>query len=202
MTKNRLHSLYTLLLAAFVIPVLLFASGCSPTTEGETKSWERHNKNAQEYATKWPGFKTVIEGEITGAKKVWDEAAGISDKEAKAAKMKEANEQLGKLVNRLGEVKYKAEGIEETIAKINKLKLSKTKDRTRSSKTDELHKILNGVNDAMTAAAPADKAAAMALLDDQVSTLISAQGKADRAYKSLGGGAKKSKKKRKSKKRK
>ena len=198
-SRFNLKRLATILMVAFVLPALFLVTGCSPTTEGESKTWTRKNETAKEYATTWPGFKTVIDAQVTAAGAVWKEAEGISDKEAKAAKMKEANELLGKLVGRLGEVKYKSEGIEKTIDKMNKLKLNKTKDKTRSNKTDDAHKVLNKVNETMKAAAPADLDAAVAILKEQISDLISGQGAADRGYKALGGGKRKSKKSKKKK---
>ena len=190
-----MNRILQLLMAAFVLPALVFVAGCSPTTEGESKTWTKKNAAATEHAEKWTGFKTVIDAQVTAAKAVWKEAEGISDKEAKAAKMKEANELLGKLVGRLDEVKYKSEAIEKTIEKLNRLKLTKSKDKTRSGKTDDAHTALNKVDEAMKAATPADMAAAEAILKEQISTLIKAQGAIDRAYKSLGGGFKKKKKK-------
>ncbi len=201
MKKKNIKQIWTLLCAALVLPMLLFTTGCSPTTEGESRTWKQKNAAASEYATRWSGFKKVIDGQVTAATAIWKKAEAISDKKKKAAKMKEANVLLAKLVDQLDKVKSDSEEIEKIIEKLNELPLSESKDETRERKTDAAHKALNKVEEAMSAAEPADLAQAQEILSQQISTLSEARRNISRAYNSLSGGQRKKKRRKKKRRR-
>jgi hypothetical protein len=174
---------YVTWLAVVVTSIALV--GCSPSTKNESQYWENHKQSVKEYGTKWPGFKGVLDERMKKAEPIWDAAQKLSDDKAKAQKMQEANETLKGLVGKLDEVKYKSEGIVGTVGKINGLKLPKSQASDRRDAVDAANKVLSGVESAMQAAAPKTDQEAIAILDEQISKLISGQGAADRALTSL-----------------
>lgn len=172
-------------LAVGVLAFSAFLVGCKPSAKNEEQYWNNHQKNSAEYSARWPGFKQVLEAQKAKAQPVWEEAAKISDEKLKAEKMKEANEIFGKLVSRMGEVKYKIEGIESTISKLNQLKLTKTQDSRRKEAVAAAYETLDDVNAALNKVEPASYEEAESALKPQISSLISAQGSIDRAYDAL-----------------
>lgn len=181
------------LLTVTTAVALLSPAGCKPTTKGETQTFSRHKEAVAEYSGRWPGFKSVLQASLKKATEEMEAAKKVSGDEKMAAAMKEANETIAKLTNRLGEVKYKSEGVEKTITKLNKLRLKKSKSKDRKKAVKKARKSLTEVDEAMKAAKPGTETEAMAALKPLISKLISASGAADRARKALGG--KKSKKK-------
>ncbi len=179
--------------AALALAALVTA--CGPSVDGEKKTWERTNKNAGELAATYPTFKTVLEAQQKSAKTAWDAAAKASGDEEKAKAMKAANEGLGKLVNRVGEVKSKSESVQSTITKLGKLKLPKDQSKKRSEAMEKARTALAEVDKAMSEAKPADEAAAMAALEPIISKLISAKSEASRTLKKYSKKKKKKKKK-------
>jgi len=185
------------LLTVSTAVALLSTAGCKPTTKGETQKFSRHKEAVAEYSGRWPGFKSVLQASLKKATKEMEEAKEVSGDEKKAEAMKEANETISKLTNRLGEVKYKSEGVEKLITKLNKLRLKKSKSKDRKKAVKRARKSLKEVDEAMKTAKPGTESEAMAVLKPLISKLISARGAANRAHKALGG--KKSKKKKKKK---
>jgi len=169
----------------FTLLLALAIAACAPNAKNEQQYWDNHAKDAKEYSSKWPGFTTVLNARQAKAKPLWDSAIALSDDKAKAAKMKEANEVIGSMTSKLGEVKYKSESIEKTIEKLNGLKLPKDKDKKRNEAVSSAHAELDAVDAAMRAAKPATDEEALKVVDAQVSKLISAGGDADRAYTAL-----------------
>lgn len=172
-------------LAVGVFALSAFVVGCKPSAKNEEQYWNNHQRDSVEYSTRWPGFKQVLETQKAKAQPIWEEASKVSDEKAKAEKMKEANAVFGKLVKRMGEVKYKIEGVEKTIAKLNQLKLTKAQDSRRQDAVTAAYARLDEVNDALAAVAPASYEEAEQVLEPQISALISAQGSIDRAYDAL-----------------
>ena len=173
-------------LRALALALGLFAiAACAPRAENEAQYWENHNKAVAEYSTKWPGFGAPLSAQQAKAKPVWDEAAKLGDAKAKAEKMKQANEILGKLVGKLDEVKEKSKGVEGTAKKMAELKLTKDKDGDRSKAIEAAHKLVGEVDAAMAAAKPSTEEEAIKVADEQISRLISGAGDADRALAAL-----------------
>jgi hypothetical protein len=78
-----------------ILATALLLGGCKKTVEGETKSWERKTLRTQELTALYPGFGAPLREQLKQAQAVMDAAKGISDKEAAAKKMAEANDMLG-----------------------------------------------------------------------------------------------------------
>ncbi len=74
---------------------LVFYS-CSPSVEGESKSWKRNTENLNKLAKQYPVFAKKINEQIASAEKIYKEAEKISKEEEKAEKMRSANDVLHK----------------------------------------------------------------------------------------------------------
>lgn len=166
---------------------LLLLIACAPSSKNEQQYWDNHNKAVAEFSVKWPAYKGLLAAKQAKAKPLWDEASKVGDEKQKAEKMKAANEALHEgLLSKLDEIKYKSKSVEDTIGKLNALKLPKSKDGTRDEAVRSAQSTLNGVSAAL-ATAPASEEAAVALLSEQISKLITAGSNADRALKALKG---------------
>jgi hypothetical protein len=153
---------------------LLLLIACAPSSKNEQQYWDNHNKAVAEFSVKWPAYKGLLAAKQAKAKPLWDEASKVGDEKQKAEKMKAANEALHDgLLSKLDEIKYKSKSVEDTIGKLN--------EAVRSAQST-----LNGVSAAL-ATAPASEEAAVALLSEQISKLITAGSNADRALKALKG---------------
>ena len=182
MTK-LLHPLRGALLGAAICLML----ACAPSSKNEQQYWENHNKAAAEYSARWPSYKALLAAKQAKAKPLWDEASKLSDEKQKAEKMKAANEALHDgLLSKLDEIKYKSKSLEDTVSKLNALRLPKGKDATRDAAVSSAQSTLTAVNTALLAA-PASEEAAVATLSDQIGKLITAGSNADRSLKSLKG---------------
>ncbi|MCU0659122.1 MAG: hypothetical protein MUF64_28860 [Polyangiaceae bacterium] len=166
---------------------LLLVLACSPSSKNEQQYWDNHNKDVAEFSTRWPAYKGLLAAKQAKAKPLWDEASKVTDEKQKAEKMKAANEALHEgLLSKLNEIKYKSKSVEDTVGKLNALKLPKSKDGARDEAVRSAQGVLGGVNTAL-ATAPANEEAAVALLSDQIGKLITASSNADRSLKSLKG---------------
>jgi hypothetical protein len=162
------------------------AIGCSPSTKNEEQYWTVHQTEIGEYGGRWPGFKALLAARLEKARPVWESALAIGSDKEKAQKMHEANGLLADgLLSRLGEVKYKSKGIEDTIQKINGLRLPASRAGERREAVASAEQSVAAVESAMVAARPANETEALALLETQISKLISDGGSADRAYTRL-----------------
>ncbi len=193
------HSRTVIPYVALPLTLALVLGACGPSVDGEKKTWERTNANVKTLSADYPTFKTVMEAQQKTATAAWTAAGKAGGDEEKAKAMKAANESLSKLVNRVGEVKSKTEGVESTIAKLGKLKLPKDKSKKRSAAMAKARQALTDVSKAMAEAAPTDEASAMAALDPIISKLISAKGAASSTLSKYGKKKRKKKKKKKKK---
>lgn len=158
---------------------------CSPNAESEIKHWQHQQQAVVDYGTRWPGLKEVLESQKAKAQPIWDEASKLADAKQKAEKMKQANEVLAALVNKIDQVKYKSEAVQSGIAKLNGLKLTRSQDSQRQTAIDEANHALEEVESAMRGATPKMMGEAEQTLDAQVDRLIAANGTLDRAYNAL-----------------
>lgn len=161
---------------------LSFSLACAPSTEGETKSYERNKIELTELGAKWPGFKTVADAKVAAVDPVWQEAMKVGDEEKKAAAMKAANGQFDPLLNKMQQVKTKSEGLDDTMGKLRRIKLDKAKSSQRNDTLENAQEVLDEVEAKMQAGTPEDEAAAVAICDEQISSLISTAGTVDRMH--------------------
>ena len=173
------------LTTTFVL-ALAGATGCSPSTKNEEQYWTVHQAEIAEYGGRWPGFKAPLAARLEKARPVWEAALTIGSDKEKAQKMHEANGLLADgLLTRLGEVKYKSKGIDETVEKINGLRLPMSRAGERREAVASAQRSVDDVERAMVAARPASETEALKLLEEQISKLITDAGAADRAYTRL-----------------
>ncbi len=93
----------------FVAILTIFVYSCSPSVEGETKSWDSNVQQLKKMQTDYPAYAEMISSKLSEAEKVYKSAEGISDEDAKAEKMREANNILssgcvGNLKNMLSKI--------------------------------------------------------------------------------------------------
>ena len=189
--------------AALICLMCAFIGACSPSSEGETEDWNKNKTKTAELVTAFPGFKTVLDAELASATKMWGEAGKAGDAKKNAEAMKKTNDYLEELIDPLAEIQSKSSAIEDTISKLGKLKLVK-----KSSESSKRKRVMSDIGDTksavaatLSAAAPKDRAEALALIDAEKSKIVSAWSKGNRTLSSLKGGKKKGKKdKKKSKK--
>jgi hypothetical protein len=172
--------------ATLSLSLVAAAVGCGPRAQNEEQYWNVHQSEIAEVGGRWPGFKALLAARLEKARPAWEAALKIGDEKEKAQKMHDANALLADgLLSRMLEVKYKAKGIEDTVARINNLSLPLSRAAERQASVEAARRSVDEVEGAMIAARPASEGDAMKLLDDHVSRLISDQGSADRAYKRL-----------------
>src|SRR5262245_4601550 len=129
------------------------ALGCSPSPKNEEQYWTVHQTEISEYGGRWPGFKGLLAARLEKARPAWEAALAIGNDKEKAQKMHDANALLADgLLARLGEVKYKSKGIDETIEKINGLRLPTSRAGERQEAVASAQKSVNDVERAMVAA--------------------------------------------------
>lgn len=90
-----------------VTAAALLALGCKPSVEGETRAWDQNKLTLQEWSGKFANFKPAIEGRIAEAQRDFDAAKVLSDADARAAKMREANDKLYALTTAFQEIDRK-----------------------------------------------------------------------------------------------
>jgi hypothetical protein len=92
---------------------------CGPSKESESKAWQKNLDAAKSLKSTYPVYASLIDSKISEATKLWDEAAGISNEDAKLKKMVAANDLLdagciGNLSNmksKISDLKLKKEGL-------------------------------------------------------------------------------------------
>lgn len=80
---------------------------CGPSEEGETRAWDQNKLAMQEYSGKFPNFRPAFDERMSEAQQLWEAAKALSDKEARAQKMREANDKLSTLTYAFQEVERK-----------------------------------------------------------------------------------------------
>jgi len=93
----------------FITFIAFAIYSCAPSVEGETKSWDSNIQQLKKMQTDYPAYANMISLKITEAEKIYKGAEGVSDEEAKAEKMREANNILstgciGNLKNMLSKI--------------------------------------------------------------------------------------------------
>ncbi len=95
---------------------LLFCSACKKSVEGEAKRYRANKDRLNELIALYPGFEKPLQARLDKGEKIFDEAKGMSDKEAGAERMGDAIEavtsgfisDLDDIEDKLNEVKDKA----------------------------------------------------------------------------------------------
>jgi len=111
----------------FILVAFLFlVNACGPSVEGETKAWDKNVKAMATAKADFPEFATIIDQKLTEAKALWEEAAGITEEEAKADKMSAANNLLsGGCIGNLVGMKAKIKDVDKKLEEVMKLRKGK-----------------------------------------------------------------------------
>jgi hypothetical protein len=182
MAKSRRSFLASSVAVALAVGISV-SFACKPSTKGETQAYERNKIELSELATRWSGFKAVADAKAAEVEPKWTAALEVSDEEQRAEAMKAANDGFEPLLNKLSQVKSKSEGLESTMGKLRRIRLNTSANRSRREDVlEDAQVALDGVDDAMNAAEPADEAAAVAICEEQISALISAAGPVNRMH--------------------
>ncbi|MEM7180361.1 MAG: hypothetical protein AAF518_05585 [Spirochaetota bacterium] len=169
----------------FTIVLVLAMAACKPNAKNEAKYWANNKTELAEAVAKYPKFKTLLDNKLKEAEVIWAAAEKISKAEEKAAKMKEANAKLNELLNQFTQIKYKSKGIESSIAKLQRMKISKLRVATRDRAIRDARNALFQADTKMKTAVFTDEVSAKVVTKDVISGLISAKGALDRSIKSL-----------------
>lgn len=157
----------------------LFVGCAKPTPEGEIKKYEARVQAAESVKQEWPSMAKFVDEQVAASKSDFESAKSANNLEA----LQGVNQNSMPLVKDLEQCKYKMKACEDTIAKLRKLKLTKVEHEKRRRKAADLDEDLADIQHALYDAQPADAAAATKLVHDQVSALITLDGKCDRAYR-------------------
>ena len=111
------------------ITVLFFTVySCGPSIEGETKNWDRNIQQLEKMQKDYPAYADMIKAKIEEAENIYDKATGISDEEAKAKKMREANNLLNSgCIGNLKNMSSKIDDVKEKKKELKKILKDKSK---------------------------------------------------------------------------
>ncbi|MDX1959807.1 MAG: hypothetical protein SFU98_14640 [Leptospiraceae bacterium] len=165
--------------------LLAFSFYCKPNAKSQLQYWENNAKAYTEAVNTYPNFKVLLEAKMKEATAIWTEAEKLTDEEAKASKMKEANDKLEDLLGQFTQIKSKTEGLLSSINKLDAKKLDKKKDAVRDDAVDSAEKTIAEIKQKLQSATPANEEEAKTITKDVISSLISAQGVVDRAAKAV-----------------
>ena len=113
----------------FIAMLVFIAYSCGPSVEGETKNWDRNIKELKKMQTDYPAYSDMIAAKINEAEGIYEKAKGVSDEEAKAQKMRDANNVLSS--GCIGDLKNMSSKINEVDRKKSELK-KVLKDKSES----------------------------------------------------------------------
>ena len=158
----------------------LWGSACKKTVEGENKAWDRNVQQVAQLSATYPAFANALKEQQKRAEDAMTAARSISDKEASAKKMAEANDLIGSgFVSTLSGL----DGRTRTLR--NKLVTAATGAEQGADQmgakvvSDDAQRILGNIDAALKAGAP-DAAQAEAVLRRLDADLTSASANVDR----------------------
>lgn len=111
----------------FIVLSIFLINACGPTLESSQKSWNSNLKAIEKLKSEYPVFTPFIDQKLADAKKVWEQAQGISDEETKLDKMVEANNILsGGSIGNLRNMKSKMKELKREEENILKQQIDST----------------------------------------------------------------------------
>ncbi|MSQ84603.1 MAG: hypothetical protein EXR77_17275 [Myxococcales bacterium] len=90
-----------------MVLALFLACGCKPSVEGETRAWDQNKLTLQEWSGRFANFRPAIDSRVAEAQTDFDVAKSMGDPDARAAKMREANDKLYALTTAFQEIDRK-----------------------------------------------------------------------------------------------
>ena len=128
--------------------VLFVAYSCGPSIEGESKSWKSNVKKLEKLKTDYPAYADMITKKIEEAEAVFEAAADISEEDAKAEKMREANNLLNEgCIGSLKNMTSKIKDVKDKKKELKKLLVGKS-----ASDITYAEVVMNDSKDAVKAA--------------------------------------------------
>ncbi len=125
-----MKKLFTILL------ITLFAiNACGPTLESENEGWQKNLDAMAQLKSDFPVFTPLIDKKIEAAKKIWEEAQGISNEEQKLDKMVAANDVLER--GTMGNLRNMKSKISSLKSKKESMLRMKTPDYKLESRVDD-----------------------------------------------------------------
>jgi hypothetical protein len=129
--KITMKKLFTILLVS-----LFVINACGPTLESENEGWQKNLDAMAKLKSDYSVFSPLIDKKIEEAKKIWEEAQGISNEEQKLDKMVAANDVLEKgTIGNLRNMKSKISSLKSKKESMLKLK---TPDYKLESRVDDV----------------------------------------------------------------
>ena len=113
----------------FIAMLAFIVYSCGPSVEGETKNWDRNVQALTKMQTDYPAYSEMIAAKINEAEGIYKKAKDVSDEEAKAQKMRDANNVLS--TGCIGDLKDMSSKIDEVDRKKSELK-KVLKDKSES----------------------------------------------------------------------
>jgi hypothetical protein len=158
----------------------LFLASCKKTVEGENKAWERNLAHVQELTVLYPGFANALGEQKKRAEAAMSAARSISDKEAAAKKMAEANGLLDVgFVSTLGQLDSREKTLRDKLVTASTEAEHGADQAGARAVTDDAQRILRNIDDQIKQGA-ADPISADVLLRKIDSDLSSASANVDR----------------------
>ena len=156
----------------FLALITFVVYSCAPSVEGESKSWDSNVKQLKKMQTDFPAYAEMIKAKLSEAEKVFKSAEGISDEEAKAEKMREANNILS--TGCVGNLK-------NMLSKIDDVERKKSELRKAAKSNSDMNYAESVIDDAKSAIKKAEKVLNKKADDLDANPCI----KINRAYKKL-----------------
>jgi hypothetical protein len=155
---------------------LLVAASCKKTVEGENQAWTNNLAQVQTLAATYPGFANALHEQQKTAEAAMAAARELSDKEASAKKMADANSLLSDgFVSTLSRLDSRQKELRGKLITASMEAEHAADAAGAKAATDDAQRILRNLDDALKAGAP-DAATATAVLrkiDGDLSTAAS-----------------------------
>lgn len=122
-------------LFTFLLVTLFAINACGPTLESENEGWQKNLDAMTKLKSDFPVFTPLIDKKVEEAKKVWEEAEGISNEDQKLDKMVAANNVLEK--GTIGNLRNMKSKISSLKSKKESMLRMKTPDYKLESRMDD-----------------------------------------------------------------
>lgn len=160
--------------------MLLLATACAKTVEGESKKWDANVATVNALGAKYPGMKPALDARLASAKAAWDSAQGLSDEESKIKSMAAANSAI------MAGFVTKLDGVEGSLAKLRESRVSAASMAGDESSrlaaklaAEDAQKTIERVEKTLKDGAK-DEASATAIVDKVVADIETAQKAVDK----------------------
>jgi hypothetical protein len=169
---------------AAVLGSIALVASCKKTVEGESASWQRNTQHVQELSALYPGFAGALKTQLQQAESAMQAAQSISDKEASAKKMAEANSLVsGGFISTLGQLDSSSRRLREKMVTASTAAEHAGDQLGAKAATEDAQRVLRNLDDALKAGAP-DPASATAVLRKLDGDLASASANLERVVQS------------------